>query len=166
MEHTEDMQAVVDQQVAKMDAARASENEFDDLPDLTMQQIIEAKDRVIKRVAVPEWGGAIYVRSMSSGEKERYIKSVRRKIVSGANITEEVVLEESSARLAQMTICNKAGELMFNQAQIKVLTGKSAKAMQRVVDAAAELNGLDEAAENEAKNVLAHLTANDDSSTD
>lgn len=148
------MQAVLDQE---QDAE--TEDTFDDLPDLSAQQIIEAKDRVIRRVPVPEWGGAVYVRSMSSGEKEKYISSVRRRVGKGRNVSEEIVLEESSAKLAQQTLCDKNGTLLFSAAQVKLLSARSAKAMQRVVDAAAELNGLDEDAEEQAKNDSARQTA-------
>jgi hypothetical protein len=143
-----------------------NEQQEHNLKDLTAQDIIEAKDRVMRRIAVPEWGGAVWVRSMSSGEKEKYIKSVRRTIGKGRNATEEIVLEESSARLAQMTLCDSKGILLFNAGQIKMLSTRSAKAMQRVVDAAAELNGLDEAAEEESKNDSARPEVSEDSSTD
>lgn len=169
MEHQqEDMQRVVDEETRKLDEANAAHEavEFDELPDLTASAIIEKQDRVIKRIAVPEWGGAIYVRSMSSSEKEKYIASVRRKVGKGRNASEEIVLEESSAKLVQQTACDKRGVLLFSAAQVKVLAGKSAKAMQRVVDAAAELNGLDDEAEAESKNDSARQTASGDSNTD
>jgi len=76
----------------------------------------------------------------------------------GKNQDIKILLVESSAKLAQQTICDKDGNLLFSAAQIKQLGEKSSKALQRVVDASAKLNGFDAEAEEEAKNVSAAPT--------
>lgn len=122
--------------------------------ELTAEDILNVKDITVERVEVPEWGGHIYVRAMSGITRERYVKNLRKIVGHGKNRTEEFIIEKSSAKLAMQTICDANGKLLFENKPevIDQLAEKSSKALQRVVDAAARLNGLSDEAEAEAKN--------------
>ncbi len=148
------------------EAERSKAEEAPETRELSADDIIAAQDIVIERVEVPEWGGHIYVRAMTAAARERYIESVRKTEGKGRNAVEKIQLEDSSAKLVQNTACNKLGSLLFTSAHIKKLAAKSSKAMQRVVDAASRLNGLDDDAEQEAKNVLAKSDQTEGSNTD
>jgi hypothetical protein len=120
--------------------------------ELSAADILNFNDIVVTKVDVPEWGGYVYVRGMSGTQRERYLESLRDVKGKGKNQDIKILLVESSAKLAQQTICDKDGNLLFSSAQIKQLGEKSSKALQRVVDASAKLNGFDADAEEEAKN--------------
>lgn len=120
--------------------------------ELSAADILNFNDIVVTKVDVPEWGGYVFVRGMSGTQRERYLESLRDVKGKGKNQDIKIMLVESSAKLAQQTICDKDGNLLFSSAQIKQLGEKSSKALQRVVDASAKLNGFDADAEEEAKN--------------
>lgn len=138
-----------------------------ELRDVTSaDDIASIQDRVIEPVDVPEWGLRVYVKSLSAREKEKYVDSIRVTKGKGRNATQEVVLEESSAKLVVMCACDKNGKKLFNMSHVKMLADKSGKAMQRLVDKASELNGLSDDAEEDAKNDLASGEASDGSNID
>lgn len=130
----------------------ADQTAVEELKELTAADILSAKDRVIRPVPVPEWGGKVYVRSLSGTEREKYLESIREIRGRGKKQDVRIILAESSAKLAQQTICDKDGKQLFSIGQIKELGEKSSKALQRVVDASADLNGFNEDAEDDAKN--------------
>jgi hypothetical protein len=126
--------------------------------ELSAADILALNDIVISKVDVPEWGGHVYVRGMSGTQRERYLESIRDVKGKGKNQDVRIMLVESSAKLAQQTICDKDGALLFSIHQIKQLGEKSSKALQRVVDASAKLNGFSDESEEEAKNDSAGQT--------
>lgn len=138
-----------------------------ELKDITADDVRQSKDIVIEPVDVPEWGGRVYVRTLSGREKEKYLESVRKTIGKGRNATEKVILEESSAKLVAACTCDKTGRLIFTVKDVPMLASKSSKALDRVVEKASQLNGLDDEAEEAAKNDSpASLETSDDSNTD
>lgn len=114
--------------------------------DLTADVILSAQDERIEPVDVPEWGGRVYVKSLSGSDRERYIESIHALKGKGKAQTRELVMVGSSAKLVALACCTKTGERLFTDDQVAALGQKSAKALQRVVDAAAELNALGEEA--------------------
>ncbi|HEX6880944.1 MAG TPA: phage tail assembly chaperone [Terriglobales bacterium] len=132
---------------------------------LGREEILAADDIRIELVQVPEWGGVVYIRTLSGTQRERYVESIRKVTGHGKKQSVEIVLAESGAKLAAQTICDEKGTLLFSEMDVKALGKKSSKALQRIIDAAAKLNGLDDEAEEEAKNVLASQEVSDVSST-
>jgi hypothetical protein len=120
--------------------------------ELTAQLILSAQDIRIERVEVPEWGGHIYVRTIAGTEREKYIESIREVVRKGKKQEVNIILAESGAKLLQKTLCDKNGALIFSENDISALGQKSSKALQRCIDASAEINGLSEDAMEEAKN--------------
>jgi hypothetical protein len=109
---------------------------------LTAADITRVRDVVIKPVEIPEWGGVVNVRSMSALERENYFEAIRKIEGYGKKERTIIVLKRSSALLAQMTLCDEAGNLLFTPQEIATLSAKSSKALQRIVDVSAKLNGL------------------------
>src|SRR5688500_15861907 len=111
---------------------------------LSASDIFDVEDIKIVPVDVPEWGGMVYVRAMSAVTREKYIQSMRQIVGTGRDATVPTILEHGSGKLAALTGCEAQGELLFerNPETIKKVRGQSAKAMERVVDAAAEVNRL------------------------
>ena len=137
-----------------------------ELKALTRDDILNAEDIRIEVVQVPEWGGIVHIRTLTGLQREKYVESIRKVTGHGKKQSVEIVLQKSGAKLAAQTICDEKGKLLFSEADIPALANKSSKALQRVIDASARLNGLDEEAEEEAKNELASREVSDDSTTD
>ena len=96
---------------------------------LTADQIRSAKDRKIETVHVPEWGGDVCVRSLTAAERGNF-----ETVISNSP-------RDMRERLCFMTICNEAGDLIFQPIDLKILGEKSAAAIVRVFDAAFKLSG-------------------------
>jgi hypothetical protein len=109
---------------------------------LNRDAILAAVDITVEKVDVPEWGGVVYVKALSGTDRERYLDSIHVTKGRGKHATREVVLQQASAKLAVLAICDEQGTRLFTDADVEALGKKSAKALQRVVDAAAKLNGL------------------------
>jgi hypothetical protein len=135
---------------------------------LTRSQILRAKDIKTAPVDVPEWlpedappdaVARVYVKGLSGTEREKYIESIREVVGTGKNQSVKIILQKSGAKLAAKCLCDKDGNKLFSEADVDALGEKSSKALDRVINAAAELNGLNEEAVENAKNNSA-LTKN------
>lgn len=107
---------------------------------LSRAEILSAVDKTIERVECPEWGGAVYVRTLTGSERDLFEQSMlddrgRRK-GSVPNIR---------ASLAAKTICDQDGNRLFTDKDIDSLGTKSAAALDRVFDVAQRLSGLSKA---------------------
>lgn len=108
---------------------------------LSRDSILSANDRTTKDVEVPEWGGTVRVQSLSGRERDKFESSM---IKMRGNKREEN-LENLRARLCVLCMVDESGQRMFNDKEDVIKLGnKSAKALQRVFDAAQEINGMTE----------------------
>lgn len=106
---------------------------------LTLEQILAANDSGVKKVACPEWGGDVFIRSLTADDRDK-IEDAKR---------EGVCIR---ALMVGLSLCDENGKpLKPTTAQIRGLGLKSAKVMERVADAVLELNGLTAAAEEETE---------------
>lgn len=105
---------------------------------LTRDAILGANDIRIEKLAVPEWGGEVYVKGMTGSERDRFELSIMQ--IRGKSQT--INMQNVRAKLASVTVCDEKGNLLFAQADIEVLGGKSASALQRVFNLARHLSGL------------------------
>lgn len=108
---------------------------------LGRNQILDAKDLETKDIPVPEWGGDVRIRMLTGEERDAFEASMIELRKDG---TTKANRENVRARLLILCIVNEQGEQMFNRADIKLLGRKSAKALERVINAANELNGISE----------------------
>jgi hypothetical protein len=116
---------------------------------LTKEQILGASDIEIEKVDVSEWGGFVYVKGMTAKQRDDFEASILRQ----HGKVQRVDMSDLRAKLASKSICNADGELLFSEKDIKVLSDKSAGALQRVFEVAQRLSGLsDEDAEDLLKN--------------
>jgi hypothetical protein len=105
------------------------------LKTLTADDILAANDLKVEAVDVPEWGGRVFVRTMSAGKRDEYDASIRPD-------DEKLDLVNFRARLVAYTCCDAEGKLLFNVAQIVQLAQKSSLALIRVFRAAQKINKL------------------------
>jgi hypothetical protein len=108
---------------------------------LGRNQILDAKDLKTEDIPVPEWGGEVRIRMLTGEERDQFEASMVELKKDG---TTKANRENVRARLLVLCIVNEQGEQMFNRADIKLLGRKSAKALERVINAANELNGISE----------------------
>ena len=107
---------------------------------LSKDAILAIDDRRIEKVEVPEWGGHVYVRSLSGKERDEFESSTVRTNKKGQR---EDNLENFRARFVALTMVDQDGAKLFtNRHEIAALGAKSAAALQRVFNKGQELNGL------------------------
>jgi hypothetical protein len=108
---------------------------------LTREQILRVDDRKRAKVPVPEWAeegqdpaeAFVYVRMISAGERARWEAGLEARKGDPAAPPATVVF-------AVLALCDEAGRPAFTEADIPALAGKSAAAIDRVVEAAIRLN--------------------------
>jgi hypothetical protein len=100
---------------------------------LTKDAILAADDLPKERVNVPEWGGDVFVRTMTGTDRDSFEASL---------IGNDGRLENVRARLVSLTICSESGERLFSDDEIASLGSKSAKALDRLFSVSQRLNGI------------------------
>ena len=107
---------------------------------LTAKEILAASDIQIELVNVPEWGGDVYVKSMTGAERDQYEAAM----VTSKKPGEARVIDMSDlrAKLCSMTICDEGGKRLFDERDVRNLTKKSAAALQRIFKVAQRLSGI------------------------
>lgn len=101
---------------------------------LTKDQILSSSDLPSEEVPVPEWGGKVFVRTMSGAERDAFEQAIvdARKGKASVNVR---------ATLAVRVVTNAAGERVFDDEDAEALGKKSGRALGRIFDVAQRLNG-------------------------
>ncbi len=100
---------------------------------LTKEAILAADDLPRELVNVPEWGGDVFVRTMTGADRDAFEASL---------IGKEGRMENVRARLVSLTLCTETGDRLFDDAEVAALGKKSARALDRVFSVAQRLNGI------------------------
>lgn len=103
---------------------------------LTAEQILAADDMGLKKVAVPEWGGDLYIRVMSVGERDNYERLWMGKRETG--------VENFRTEYLARVLCDEKGDLLFSREQVAALAKKSGAVMGRLFDEAMAHNRMTE----------------------
>jgi hypothetical protein len=98
---------------------------------LSKESILSVQDLPKELVDVEQWGGSVWVRGMTAGERDMFEDKIR---------TEG--MKNLRALMASMTIIDEDGKRMFTDKEVKGLAGKSAEALDKVVEVASKLSGL------------------------
>ena len=105
---------------------------------LTKENILGADDLKRDLVSVPEWGGHVYVRTMTGAERDDFETSMLdRKGRSRADAMKNI-----RSRLCVLCLVDDKGHQLFNRQDVERLSEKSASALDRVFTKAQQLNGL------------------------
>ena len=105
--------------------------------------ILAADDLPIAKVRVPQWGGIVYVRSMTGKERDAFeAEQYRANVEHGDPLSENM-----RARLVVLCLVDKDGKREFSDSDedIELVGAKSAASLDLVFSAAAKLNGLSSA---------------------
>lgn len=108
----------------------AGEGKAADAKILTREEVLGAKDRRTDPVEVPEWGGAVVVRSLSKGEQ--------LEIQRNAVVDDEIQPD----RMQMYIFLEGCVEPEFGPDDLAALKEKNAKAMDRVINRVMELSGM------------------------
>ena len=101
---------------------------------LTKEQILAADDSGLLKIAVPEWGGDVYIRVMTVGERDAYENEWQRKKDTG--------VDDFRTKFLVRCLVDEKGNRLFDNGDVAKLAAKSAKVMNRVWMAAMEHNNL------------------------
>ena len=105
---------------------------------LSKTAILAANDLKSEDVEVPEWGGAVRVRSFTGRERDAFEASM----VRGEGRDRKVDLTNMRARLVGLTVIDETGQRLFTDEEADLLGAKSGAALDRVFAVAQKLNGL------------------------
>ena len=105
---------------------------------LSKTAILAAQDLQTEDVEVPEWGGAVRVRSFTGRERDAFEASM----VRGDGRDRKVDLTNMRARLVGLTVIDESGQRLFTDEEADLLGAKSGAALDRVFAVAQKLNGL------------------------
>lgn len=105
---------------------------------LNKRQILDAPDLKTEDVEVPEWGGTVRVRALTGTQRDAYQFSIVH--IEGNEATSDMT--NVSAKLVAASLIDEQGNLLFNESEVAALGRKSARALQRVFEAASRLSGL------------------------
>jgi len=119
---------------------------------ITRDAIFAAKDLPLEPVEVPEWGGTVYVRTMSGVERDNFDTKVMRRSRNGADFD----IKGLRVQVVILTACNEEGELLFSDKDNEELSKKNSLVLDRICNAARRVNGIlggdEEALEDSKKN--------------
>lgn len=116
---------------------------------LTREAILNVDDLPRELVAVPEWGGEVYVRALTGAERDAFEQS----IVEQRGKSTRMNLRNIRAKLVSLAVIDGNGNRIFSDDDVKWLGNKSAAALDRIFEVAQRLSGLrDEDVDELAKN--------------
>lgn len=115
------------------------------MPALTKDQILAADDLGLLKLSVPDWGGDVYIRVMTVGERDAYENEWQRKKETG--------VDDFRTKFLVRCLVDEKGNRLFDNGDVAKFATKSARVMNRVWLAAMEHNNLsDQSIEELAKN--------------
>ena len=108
---------------------------------LKRDDILQAPDIIKELVAVPEWGGEVYVKGLTGDELDKFQGS----LVINPGKNQRLNLNNFNAKLAALSICDEDGKRIFTESDTQALAKKSSVALLRVTEVARRLSGLGDA---------------------
>ena len=94
---------------------------------LTRDDILNISDIKIESIDIPEWGGKVYVRTMSGKERDALEAGL-------SNLPEATRMINARAKYAALSVCDKGGKLLFTSADLGKLGAKCASALDKIFE--------------------------------
>ena len=104
---------------------------------LTREQILAAQDLPSEVVPVPEWGGDVRIRTLTTRERDRF-EAATISVVDGKP---QLNTENVRARLVALCAVDDTGARLFSDEDTDALGAKNASAVERLFSVAQRLNG-------------------------
>lgn len=100
---------------------------------LTKEQLLDVQDREIREVSVPEWGGSVFVRSLTAGEGLELHQALKA-------LSDNDLKGVLAAQMAAY-ICDESGKPIFDgAAEAAPMVDRKSSAFHRVINEALSLN--------------------------
>jgi len=115
---------------------------------LDRKSILAADDVRKEKVAVPEWGGDVFLRVLTGTDRDRFEQSYADQKMKAFRI-----------RFLLLALCDEAGERLFGDDEADILGKKSSVVINRLFEAGWKLNAFTQ----EAVDALGEDSANDPS---
>jgi hypothetical protein len=97
---------------------------------LTREEILSRKVELAREtVAVPEWGGEVFVRMLTAEERDRFEVT-----------TADCKRKNFRARLTAYAVCDHEGKNLFSESDVTWLSKQPAAALARIADVALRLS--------------------------
>lgn len=96
---------------------------------LSKAKILSAKDVRLAKVNVPEWGGDVFVKTLSGTERDAF-----------EDAYSDQKMKQFRVRFLVLTLCNDDGERLFTDAERDELGKKSSIVINRLFEKAWEHN--------------------------
>ena len=109
------------------------------MPILTREQILSAQDLGLLEVDVPEWGGTVKIKPLTSQERDAFEMQF-----GGSKKNKSKAYVNIRAKLLVKCIVDEKGQTIFMETDIEELGKKSAAATDRVFERAMSMAGLGE----------------------
>lgn len=103
---------------------------------VTKESILQRRTPPMEAVDVPEWGGTVYVRQMTSAERDAH--EGERIVVRGDRV--EFSSDNVRAKLLVKCLCNEKGERLFADSDAPALGQQPSGILMRLARIAARLN--------------------------
>lgn len=107
---------------------------------LSREDIFRASDIVTEWVSVPEWGGGLYVRGMTAGERD----ALEASLLTEKGKRNMDRLAQFRSRVLLLCCVDDAGRRIFQPTDIQAISKKSMVAVERVLNVAQRLSGMTE----------------------
>ncbi|MGJ8680517.1 hypothetical protein [Paraglaciecola sp.] len=107
---------------------------------LSFESIVSTEDLPRELVNVPEWGGDVYIATMTAADRDSYELSVAN--LQGGKM--KPTMQNIRAKLVARCLVDEDGKRIFPEAKIEELGKKSAKVLDRLFDISSRINGINE----------------------
>lgn len=109
---------------------------------LSKAAILSAGDFKLEKVAVPEWGGDVYIKTISGLERDTFEEGYQ-----------EQRMKNFRSRFLVLTLCDSDGSRLFTDAEVDEIGKKSSLVLNRLFDKAWALNAFTNEAIDDLGNV-------------
>lgn len=109
---------------------------------LSREDILNVIDVKTELVEVKEWGGSVYVRGMTAGERDKWEASLYSTQKRGNSFEVVAHRDNIRAKFVAASVVDEKGKLIFTTGDIEALTKKSAAPMDRLFAVAQRLSGM------------------------
>jgi hypothetical protein len=126
---------------------------------LSREAILDADDRRYDDVECPEWGGTVRIRSISGRQRDEYEQS----LIEQKGRDRQMNLRNARAKLIVLCAVGEDNRPLFTADDLRQLSAKSAKPLDRLFTACQKLVGL---SDDDVKSLTENFGATpDDAST-
>lgn len=105
---------------------------------ITRDDLLNFDDSDVKAVEVPEWGGSVYIRSITVAEREAWEDRVIKLRKAGESIA------GLRAELVARTLSDSEGNRLLKDSDVAALSAKNSQVVDRLFEESLKFNGLTE----------------------